>query len=88
MFYLCFDESGRGVWCYNMLELGAILDGGRPVCLVVCMVRERMLVLGSCFADVARHGEVDHYSLVVTVKTHSAKRISLPIYCHLMIFFE
>ena len=39
-----------------------------------------MLVLGLFFSDVASHGEVDHLSLVVTVKNNSAKLFVIPIY--------
>ena len=71
-----------------MLDLGDILDGGIFLRLMLCTWMDIMLVLCWCLANLSRHGEVNHSSLVVPVETHSVETFYFPIYRYLTVCFE
>ena len=77
---MIFGHIARGVWFYNVLDLGALLDGGILVWMMLFPWRHSMLVLFQCLDVVSRHGEVYHSSPVVPVETHYAETFPFPIY--------
>ena len=80
MFVLIFGERVGGVWFYGVLDLGAILDGGIFVRLILWTCRVSMLVMFQFLSGLSSQEEVNHLSIVLPVDTHSIEKFSFPIY--------